>query len=346
MKIIHRIYKENSVSFNIIILTLILMGNLYTQSLNKKDNSYLDHLGIGHWTSEKKENQLLIHFKSRDRSRYGFSRYIDLNDLKQGKDSENVTYTLESEAGKIIFYSDGNYEFSDNAKMDDFLKSKGVKKRPIGMLLMMTLGDFGKECINILEDENYKISVDNIVATSLLNQVVLREKVAFMKKHFPSNKDARSLRRLCIYDIDESTFLSVKKYVNVTSVDQVIRWKSKNIDNEYVEMLKNNGFSEPSFEDIIRARNRGISQDYIVTLQEQNFNDLNLRKIITAKSRGISEEYIKSIKVIGYQDISLGNIISFRSKGITPIWINKINKSSKEIKTANELIKLKRSSKN
>ena len=98
------------------------------------------------------------------------------------------------------------------------------------------------------------------------------------------------------------------------------------IKKSYVQMLKNQGYSDIDKDEIIPLAALNVSESYIKSLKESGFKNLSLKDLIPFKSLGIDGTYIKEIRE-NYPNISAHQLISFKAQNIDKNYIEKVKKA-------------------
>jgi len=105
-----------------------------------------------------------------------------------------------------------------------------------------------------------------------------------------------------------------------------------NIKRSYVQMLKQNGYTNLDKDDIIPLAALGIDEAYIKSIKAAGFKDISTEDLIPFKSLGIDQAYIEEIRKAGYTDVSPDKIIAFKAQGIDGKFIKDYRSSFTEQK--------------
>ena len=116
-----------------------------------------------------------------------------------------------------------------------------------------------------------------------------------------------------------------------------------NVTKEYVQMLKDEGFTDIDNGNLIALCALKIDKQFISSIKENGYKDFSLDQLPALKSLGVDGAYIKEIKDAGYKDISLDQLISFKAQGIDKDYLNKLPKANTkdEPMSADNVVSLK-----
>jgi hypothetical protein len=97
-----------------------------------------------------------------------------------------------------------------------------------------------------------------------------------------------------------------------------------NIKKEYLQMLKNEGFTKITKDDIIPMAAMNIDAAYIKSIKENGFKEVTMEELIPLKALGVDEKYIKEIRAAGYKNVTTDQLVTFKSQGIDKDYISKV----------------------
>ena len=107
-----------------------------------------------------------------------------------------------------------------------------------------------------------------------------------------------------------------KEGINLSDDKDVMVFFFVNIKLSYVQMLKQNGYTNLNKDDVIPLAALDINETYIKSIKQAGFPNISTEDLIPFKSLGIDGAYIEEIRKAGYTDISPDKIISFKAQGI------------------------------
>jgi beta-lactamase regulating signal transducer with metallopeptidase domain len=105
------------------------------------------------------------------------------------------------------------------------------------------------------------------------------------------------------------------------SADDLIAFKSLNIDSPYIASLKTAGYDNIAMNDLITMRSLNIDAPYIKSFQAIGFKDVPVQALVAIKAQEITPEFINGFRSIGFRDISAEQLPALKSLGITPAFV-------------------------
>lgn len=103
--------------------------------------------------------------------------------------------------------------------------------------------------------------------------------------------------------------------------NDIIAFKSLNIDSQYLASLKAAGYDNVSMQNLISMRSMGIDAAYIKSFEAVGYKDIPVQSLVAIKSMGITPDFINAFRNIGYKDISAEQLPALKSLGITPDFV-------------------------
>lgn len=110
--------------------------------------------------------------------------------------------------------------------------------------------------------------------------------------------------------------------VSYRNIDDIVAFKSLAIDAEYVNSLKEVGYTDLSDNDLISMKGIGIDAAYIKSWQAAGYKNIPIYDLVAVKAQSITPEYLKSFASAGYASLSLPKAIPLKALGVTPEYIN------------------------
>ncbi len=116
-----------------------------------------------------------------------------------------------------------------------------------------------------------------------------------------------------------------------------------NLTKEYLQMLKDEGFTNIEKDNLVALCALKIDKSFITSIKENGYKDVSLDNLPALKALGVDGAYIKEIKDAGYKDISLDELISFKAQGINKEYLSKLPKTNAkdEPMSADNVVSLK-----
>lgn len=127
-----------------------------------------------------------------------------------------------------------------------------------------------------------------------------------------------------------------KENINISSDEDMMVFFFVNIKRSYVQMLKQNGYTNIDKDDLIPLAALDINEAYIKSIKEAGFNNISVEDLIPFRSLGVDKAYIDEIRKVGYPNISPDKIITFKAQGINGKYIADFRSSVKSENNKNE----------
>ncbi|MEM7185359.1 MAG: hypothetical protein AAF466_01770 [Bacteroidota bacterium] len=297
-----------------------MMGTSYSQKSDTTYHNNLDYIHTGNYTSEVQGEELYVKFSNSEAQKdFKFSSKIPMSrvSVNQGNDPGN-SYTIPGDAGVLSLHSDGTYQFEESNEMRSLLKSKGLKKTPPGMYLMMTLGALDKASIELLRKEDFALNVNDLVAvaSSQMDLSVLQSKIALLNTLESKERTLKTLVMMENLHIDKNTIDTMSKHTTVEEardLNKIAQWVSMKIDEDFLSMLSGAGYAQPSFKDIMSAKSHKIDANYITEIKEQGYSDLTLKNIVTLKSMQITGPWIAKVNAKNGSKLPISKLINLKT---------------------------------
>jgi beta-lactamase regulating signal transducer with metallopeptidase domain len=128
----------------------------------------------------------------------------------------------------------------------------------------------------------------------------------------------------------------LKEGVDITEDNDLMVFFMVNIKQSYVQMLKQNGYSNLEKDQLIPLAALDINEAYITSIKQSGMIDVDLDNLIPLRSLGIDKAFIDEIRNAGYKDITPDNIIALKSQGIDGKYIADFHNSTKDSEETND----------
>lgn len=102
------------------------------------------------------------------------------------------------------------------------------------------------------------------------------------------------------------------------------------VRKSYVQMLKDNGYTNLRKNDLIPLASLKVDAAYIQSLKSAGLKNISLQDLIPLKSMGITGDYIRDIRKAGYANVSANQLITFKSQGIDGKYLADIRRAAKK----------------
>lgn len=121
---------------------------------------------------------------------------------------------------------------------------------------------------------------------------------------------------------------SISASTSKVSDDDMAAFFFVNVTKEYLQMLKDEGFTNIDNGNLIALCALKVDKPFIESIKQNGYKDFSLEQLPALKSLGVDGAYIKEIKDAGYKDISLEQLISFKAQGIDKAYLSKLPKAN------------------
>ncbi len=121
----------------------------------------------------------------------------------------------------------------------------------------------------------------------------------------------------------DAQYVNSLKEVGYTDLsdNELISMKGIGVDAAYVKTWQAAGYKDIAPHDMVAAKAQSITPEYLKSFSSAGYPTLPIEKAIGLKALGVTPEYIKSFKDAGYNDISLDNAAGLKGQGITPAMV-------------------------
>ncbi len=128
---------------------------------------------------------------------------------------------------------------------------------------------------------------------------------------------------------------------NEKAEDDIIAFKSMNIDKEFINSFKEVGYADLSNNDLIAMKSLGVTPEYIKTFRNAGYTNIKADDLIALKSQGVTPALIKQYKDLGFKDLSLDDVIGAKATSTTPAFISSMRQKGHNMKSLDKYIALK-----
>ncbi|MDA0745939.1 MAG: hypothetical protein O2954_05430 [bacterium] len=94
-----------------------------------------------------------------------------------------------------------------------------------------------------------------------------------------------------------------------------------NVPPEYVQQIRNLGYSDISVRDIVQLWTVRATPEYVRQIRELGYTDISVRDITQLSAVNVTPEYVRQIRELGYSDISVRDIVQLAAVNVTPEYI-------------------------
>ena len=184
--------------------------------------------------------------------------------------------------------------------------------------------------------------IDAKYIADIRNSTAIPSKPSAGKGNKPNDNEENDVEVLVDTAVVSNANVDVKVNSNVNvSANNIVAFKSLNIDADYARSFKTVGFNDLSASQLISMKSQHITADYVKELQAAGFKDLSPNNVVAFKSLGIDAEYARSLKGSGLGDLSANKLTSLKSMNITADYIRGLQAAGFKNLSANDIISIK-----
>ncbi|MCP2025360.1 beta-lactamase regulating signal transducer with metallopeptidase domain [Flavobacterium sp. HSC-32F16] len=123
--------------------------------------------------------------------------------------------------------------------------------------------------------------------------------------------------------------------------DDIIAFKSLNIDKAFIDSFKAIGYNGLSNSDLIAMKSLNVTPEYIKSFQNAGYKNIPADNFIAFKSQNITPDLVKEYKSLGFDDFDLDEIVGAKATGTTPAYIKSMRAKGHDFKSLDKYIALK-----
>jgi beta-lactamase regulating signal transducer with metallopeptidase domain len=335
----------------------------------------------GSWFATIRGNTISIQFKSDENdnsnSTFQLNEFKDLPRDKQG----TFTLTREAGTMTFIgkFEGDngmGSYKFSTNKDYGTAMRKEGVDLEDDEDFMVFFMINVKQSYVQMLKKNGYNnldkdqliplaaLDVNEAYITSIKQSVPdidLDDLVPF--KSLGIDKDyIEEIRKSGYKDLSAGNIIALKsqgidaKYIkdfhSSTSSkkkskdaddadDDVIAFKSLNIDQAFIDSFKKIGYNDLSNGDLMALKSLNITPEYINSFQKAGYKNIKTEDLFALKSLNVTPELILEYKNLGFNYLNLNDIVGAKAVGATPSFIKSMKGKGHDFKNLDKYISLK-----
>jgi hypothetical protein len=288
----------------------------------------------GSWFAVIKGNTVNIQFRNGDDN--NSSTTFQLSELKGFTKDMKGEFTLTREAGIMSFEGKfegnngmGTYKFTANKNFSASMAKEGVAVADESDLIAFFMVNVKISYLKMLKKNGYN-TIDKDQLISLVSLDVNENYVTSMKQADIPDFDLEDLISFKSMGIDKDFIGEIRQagYKNIP-VDNIIALKSLDINGKFITDFHNstNGNDDDETGDnIITFKTMNIDKAFIDSFKALGYNDLSNDDLISFKSLNITAAYIHEFEKVGYSNLKPDDLMSFKSLNITPKYIGEFEK--------------------
>jgi hypothetical protein len=332
----------------------------------------------GNWFATIKGNTINIQFKNDEDDTS--SSTFQLNEFKDLPRDKQGMFTLTREAGTMHFTGKfdgdkgmGTYKFTADKNYSSAMVKEGVDITENNDLMTFFMVNIKHSYVQMLKQNGYNnLDKDQLIPLAALD--VNEAYISSIKQAGIVNIDLDNLipfrslgvdkafieeiRNAGYKDITPDNIIALKsqgidgKYIadfrNSTKVNNndnmdndIIAFKSLNIDQAFINSFKGLGYTDLSNNDLMAMKSLNVTPEYIRNFQNVGFKNIKPDDLFALKSLNITAALIKEYKDLGFKDLNLNDVIGAKSTGASPFFIKSMKEKGHDFKSLEKYIELK-----
>lgn len=349
-------------------------------SKEPKENSNLQK-GMdteGSWFATIKDNTVDMQFKNGEHTNSSTTFQLsEFNNLPRDKQGE---FTLTREAGTMHFTGKfegpngmGTYKFVANKNFSKELAQEGVTVSKDIDVMVFFMVNVKTSYVKMLKKKGYNdIDKDDLIPLAALD--VNENYINSIKQAGVSDFELEDLIPFKSLNIDQAFIEEIRNsgYKNITADnlialksqnisgkyisdfrnsskeknednddDDIVAFKSLNIDKEFIDSFKEIGYNDLSNDDLMALKSLNITPKYITEFEKTGYKNISTDDLFALKSLNITADLIKQYKDLGFNDMDLEDIIGAKAIGATPAFVKSMKEKGHNFKNLQKYVELK-----
>jgi beta-lactamase regulating signal transducer with metallopeptidase domain len=358
-----------------------LSSNEKSEKSNEHENQSNIQNGMdteGSWFATIENNTVNMQFKNGEKSNSSSTFQLsEFNDLPRDRQGE---FSLTREAGTMHFTGKfegkngmGTYKFSPNKNFSKELAEQGVTVAKDIDLMVFFMVNVKTSYVKMLKKKGYKdINEDDLIPLAALD--VNEDYINSITKAGIKDFNLEDLIPLKSLNIDAAFIKEIRNsgYKNVTAdnlialksqnitgkyisdfnssskeknddndEDDIIAFKSLNIDKEFIDSFKKIGYNDLSNDDLMALKSLNITPQYITEFEKTGYKNISADDLFALKSLNITGDLIKQYKDLGFNDLDLDDVIGAKAIGATPAFVKSMKEKGHNFKNLEKYVELK-----
>ncbi|MCD0472214.1 M56 family metallopeptidase [Flavobacterium sp. JAS] len=242
----------------------------------------------------------------------------------------------------------GTYKFIPNAAYSAAMLKEGVVVKKDIDLIVFFMINIKVSYVQMLKKNGYTdIDKDQLIPLAALD--INEAYITSIKQAIP-DIDLDNLVPFKSLGIDKAFIEEIRKagYKDV-SPGKLIALKSQGIDGKYITDVRNstkgdktdNNKDSDDDDDIIAFKSLNVDQEFINSFKKLGYNNISNSDLIAMKSLNVTPEYISGFQKAGYKDIQVDDFIAMKSLNVTPEYVTEFQKAGYKNISASDLVALK-----
>ena len=224
------------------------------------------------------------------------------------------------------------------------IKQAGIPDFDLNDLIPFKSMGIDKAYIDEIRQAGYKnITASNIIA--LKSQGVNGKDIADFHNSTNGKDDNEADDNIIAFkslNIDAAFIDSFKKVgYNDLSNNDLMAFKSLNITPAYIHEFEKVGYTNIKPDDLFALKSLNITPKYIGEFEKIGYKNLKFDDLFALKSQNITSDLISEYKALGFNDLDIDTIIGAKSMGVSPAFIKSMKDKGHNFKTLEKYVELK-----
>ena len=230
------------------------------------------------------------------------------------------------------------------------LKKNGYSKLDKDQLIPLAALDVNEAYITSIKQAIPDIDLDNLVPFKSLG--IDKEYIEEIRKSGYKDLSPGNIIALKSQGIDakyikdfHSSTNSKKNNENANNADDaeddIIAFKSLNIDQAFIDSFKKIGYNDLSNDDLLALKSLNVTPEYINSFEKAGYKNIKTEDLFALKSLNVTPELIIQYKDLGFTDLDLNDVVGAKAVGATPFFIKSMKGKGHDFKSLDKYISLK-----
>ncbi|KQX15319.1 M56 family metallopeptidase [Flavobacterium sp. Root420] len=335
----------------------------------------------GNWFATIKGNTVNVQFKSNENdnsnSTFQLDEFKDLPRDKQGtftltREAGTMTFIGKFEGDKGM----GTYKFTANKGYGTVMNKEGIDLEDDEDFMVFFMINVKQSYVQMLKKKGYNnLDKDQVIPLAALD--VNEAYITSIKQAIPDidldnlvpfkslgidKAYIEEIRKSGYKDLSPGNIIALKsqgidaKYIkdfhsSVNSKrnnkdaddadDDVIAFKSLNIDQAFIDSFKKIGYNDLSNDDLMALKSLNVTPEYINSFEKAGYKNIKTEDLFALKSLNVTPELIVQYKDLGFNDLDLNDVVGAKAVGATPSFIKSMKGKGHDFKNLDKYISLK-----
>jgi beta-lactamase regulating signal transducer with metallopeptidase domain len=278
----------------------------------------------------------------------GTYKFIANKEYSEAMQKEGIVLSEKSDL--VVFYM-----INIKQSYVQMLKKQGYTNLDKDQLIPLAALDINEAYITSIKQAMTDISLDNLVpfkALGIDKDYIEEIRKAGYKDVSPDKIIALKSQGIdgkYIADFHNATNEGKKDKVKSTedsndekdSNDDIIAFKSLNIDQAFIDSFKKIGYNDLSNSDLMALKSLNITPEYVNSFKKSGFKDIRAEDLFALKSQNITSDLIQQYRDLGFTNLDIEDVVGAKATGTTPSFIKSMKGKGHNFNDLQKYIQLK-----